>query len=205
MKKTITRRLAAAVLGAKARRGQHIGQHGHLLRLQSRLLAQLADGALQHILARMIELAGGNLQRDAIHADAMLPDQQRGAILIHRHDGRRTIVHDDLARSRMSVGTGDLPLLHIENLTLINALFFKGNFPEFAVIHELTSPSDLYISVNIGTKFNFIIRPFREESLPVFRLIYVNGVRTVLFSRMQAHSAGKKRRKVDKEKRLVLQ
>ena len=67
-------------------------------RRKGRFLAQLARRAIQRILVHAVQLARRNFQRHAIHGHAVLANQQRIAVVKHRHDGRRALVHHDFAR-----------------------------------------------------------------------------------------------------------
>lgn len=109
----------------------------HAARRQGRFFPQFADGAVERVFADAVQLARRDFQRHAIDGYAVLTHEQRVAVFKHRHDRRRALVNDDLARRFAPVGAGDLPLFHVQNSAVVDIFFGKGHFAQRVVMGRI--------------------------------------------------------------------
>ena len=104
---------------------------------KARFFPQFADGAVERVFADAVQLARRDFQRHAIDGYAVLTHEQRVAVFKHRHDRRRALVNDDLARRFAPVGAGDLPLFHVQNSAVVDIFFGKGHFAQHVVLGRI--------------------------------------------------------------------
>ncbi len=128
-------------LGAEAGGGDHMGQLFPMLGMQAGFLLQLPLGATQGILARIVQLTGGNFQRHQVHGHPVLPHQVYVFLAVHRHYGGGPLVMHNLPQGGFAVGQGYLHMAYVNQRAVKQGLLAagNGNFPQIFV-HEWSPP-----------------------------------------------------------------
>ena len=88
--------------------GIQIDQHLPGLRLQAGLLAEFPGGGQMRGFAVDVEQSGGQLPQPSTEGVAILVDHRDAAVVVHRDDGHRAVVLDDLARHDLPAGHPDM-------------------------------------------------------------------------------------------------
>ena len=113
-------------------------QHSQLapaLGAQTRFLGQLPLGAQEGILIRAVQLAGGNLQRQPTHGDAVLAHQDHLALVINGHDGGGPGVAGHLPQGGFAVGELHLPVLQADDHAGVDHFAIEKGFGQLGIVH----------------------------------------------------------------------
>lgn len=112
------------LFGKEAGRDVKLGEELDMGRGDADLLAELADGAVQWVFAR-VKRAGGELEQIFAGGVAILTNEGDRVVLENRHDDRAAIVGDDLAFVFDAL-LADAVEADVENAALVDVCAGKG-------------------------------------------------------------------------------